>query len=247
MGYCYDQEGKLCCDVCSSSGGVHKHKCPFGWCQPVALCPKCKEEHPEYLTKEFHRKNGCEKNSQEFHQQEKEKADLIAAGRFVRCSALWLPPEDKVKVIFHGQTVDKAYFMTQATYDAIPLMVNATIEDYQAKGTITECRNLDIRDPENKPVEVLDLTTTTKKQALIDYWTNQGIGNSIRPDTWEKIYIDEEYDILERTHKLVKESEPAAVITKEVILAKLTFNGLEVCGRRGRKAPFNQIKLELNI
>lgn len=192
MGYSYC-DGKLCCDVCSRSGGVRKYRCPFGYCQATALCPDCKERHPEYLSKELHRKNGCEKNSQEFDQQEKEKADLLAQGKYVRCSALWHPPADKVKVIFHGQTGDKAYFMTQATYRAIPLGVNATIEDYQAKGEITECRNLDIYNPETEPVKEL-------------------------------------------------EPAPPVITTKQV-----TFNGMSVCGKRGRKAPANQTRLELSL
>lgn len=85
-----------------------------------------------------------------------------------------------------------------------------------------------------------ELAIAVKKQALIDYWTKQGIGNSIRPDTWEKSYIDEQYDILARTHQL----EPAApvITTKQV-----TFSGMAVCGKRGRKAPANQTRLELSL
>ena len=92
----------------------------------------------------------------DFTQQEKEKEELITSGRFVRCSALWHPPEDKVKVIFQGKDSEKAYFMNRATYHTIPYTVNATIEDYQAKGEITECRTLDIYDPENEPVKELE-------------------------------------------------------------------------------------------
>ena len=43
MGYCYDQNHRLCCDICGNSGGVRKMPCPVNWCQPVAACPTCRK------------------------------------------------------------------------------------------------------------------------------------------------------------------------------------------------------------
>jgi len=44
MGFCYDSHGRLCCDLCGSSGGVRKVRCPVNWCSPIAVCPKCRTE-----------------------------------------------------------------------------------------------------------------------------------------------------------------------------------------------------------
>ena len=41
MGYSYDMSNRLACDMCSKSGGVRKHKCPFGYCPPLAMCADC--------------------------------------------------------------------------------------------------------------------------------------------------------------------------------------------------------------
>lgn len=151
MGYCYTADGKLCCDVCDHSGGVRKFRCPFGYCQAVALCPKCKHEHPEYVTKAFHRKQGCEKNHNEFARQEAERASLIERGQFVRTSALWHPqrPGDNIKVIFQGRDrTSKAFWMSDKTYHAIPFGVNATPKEYRKHGAVAEARSLDIYDAE---------------------------------------------------------------------------------------------------
>ncbi len=144
MGYSYC-EGKLCCDVCGDYGQVRKYKCPFGYCPAIALCPKCKREHPEYTSKEGHRAHDCEKHSQEYHRQEEDKAAIINAGGVVRCAALG--HGQSVKVIFQGQHDEQAYLMSQATYDAIPLMVNATPDDYRKHGEVTPAQSLDIYQP----------------------------------------------------------------------------------------------------
>lgn len=154
MGYSCDDKGRLCCDICSSSGEVRKYRCPFGWCQAVALCPKCRKEHPEYVSKDLHRKYGCEKSHQEAVKQEAERQSLLDSGKFVRCSALWHPerPEPNVKVIFQGRSGEEAYWMSNKTYDSIPLLVNATPADYRKHGEIIKAANLEIYDAELEAV-----------------------------------------------------------------------------------------------
>lgn len=155
MGYCYTREGLLCCDVCSNVGGVRKYRCPFGWCQAIALCPSCKEKHPEYTSKKYHRKQGCEKQSIQFHGELERRASMIAAGEFVRCSTL-SHPEHKpldVKVIFQGgDHKEQAYWMTDKTYHAISYDAPATPADYRKHGKIKEAKNTKIYDAELEAV-----------------------------------------------------------------------------------------------
>lgn len=85
--------------------------------------------------------------------------------KFLRVSALlhYAIGTGMVKVIFRKggwQTVkemqdqgmetaeEKAYWMKPETYDAIPLGVDATIEDYQKHGELVEAVNTDIYDIE---------------------------------------------------------------------------------------------------
>jgi hypothetical protein len=49
MGYCYTNDGKLCCDKCSGSGDVRKRTCPhkvdgLPYCPAPALCDECLKE-----------------------------------------------------------------------------------------------------------------------------------------------------------------------------------------------------------
>ena len=151
MGYCYEAKtGALCCDVCDHAGGVRKFPCPFNYCQAIALCPACHTAHPEYTSKAHHRERGCERYSREFHQLEAKRQELIRQGHFVRCSAL-IHPEmtvaENIKVIFQGKDVEQAYFMSESTYHAIPLLVPATVEDYQQHGRVIPAQSVDIYQP----------------------------------------------------------------------------------------------------
>ncbi len=145
MGYCYDSGGLLCCDVCSNSGGVRKHRCPFGWCQAIALCSHCLEEQRYLLSKECHRGRGCEKASKKYKADLLERHNLITAGHCVRYSAL--AHGEHVKVLFTGDNGNIAFLMAHPTYDAIPLLTNATPGDYAAIGSIVAAKNADLRDP----------------------------------------------------------------------------------------------------
>ena len=121
MGYSYDSQGRLCCDVCSNSGAVRKYRCPFGYCPAIALCPTCRKTHAHYVSKKTHREHGCEEQSRIFDQHEQEKAQMMASGKFVRCAALGHSDREN-KVIFRGKdNEEKAYWMSPETYKAIPL------------------------------------------------------------------------------------------------------------------------------
>jgi hypothetical protein len=156
MGYSYTAAGKLCCDVCDNDGGVKKYPCPFGWCQPIALCPECKAKHPEYVSKAHHRERGCERQHLEFERQKKERQDLIDAGQVVRCAALSHQehPGPNIKVIFKGKIGERAFWMSQETYHSLPLVDNATPADYRRHGPIMEARNVDLLDAELEEVAV---------------------------------------------------------------------------------------------
>ena len=156
MGYSYCG-GLLCCDVCGDTGGVRKHKCPFGWCPKVALCPKCKREHPEYLTKSYHREHGnCEENHLRFERQKAKELQLLNEGKLLRRSALQHKTKTswRIKVIFRGlfkegkEQIIRAFWMAPRTYRAIELGVPASVEDYKALGKVTRARNADIYDAE---------------------------------------------------------------------------------------------------
>jgi hypothetical protein len=68
---------------------------------------------------------------------------ILIEGKYVRCAALL--HDTRVKVIFRNfGGRERAYFMDEGTYQAIPLLKPASIEDYHILGSITECQNTDI-------------------------------------------------------------------------------------------------------
>lgn len=142
MGYSYDMKGRLACDHCGVSGGVGKIPCPFGWCPAPALCRPCRKALAHDLTPEAHRARGCERHSLEFHRQRQERQEMLEAGQFVRCAAL--RHDGHIKVVFDGKAGSVAYFMSPATYEAIPILVNATPQDYERLGTITKAQTAEI-------------------------------------------------------------------------------------------------------
>lgn len=153
MGYSYDRNGRLCCDICDSSGGVRKYRCPFGYCHAIALCPKCKSEHPEYVSKEFHRKHGCDARQKELARFQQERISMQASGKFIRTSALLHPkrPQPNIKVIFSGANGEcQGYWMTDKTYYSIPIgeLNNPTPDDYCKFGKVIKAKNENIYDME---------------------------------------------------------------------------------------------------
>ena len=153
MGYSYRKNYatgrlELCCDICGKSGGVRKYHCPFGYCPPIAACQECRKnpEHKHHFSKKFHREHGCEKLHLEFTAKEEKKYNLIDNGIPVRCSAL--NKDNKIHVLFHFKADPKSgvmstvgYYMSKATYDAIPLGEVATPDDFRKFGTLEEAPN----------------------------------------------------------------------------------------------------------
>lgn len=143
MGYSYEGK-KLCCDNCGKAG-ARKYRCPFGYCPAEALCPECRKAHPEWVSKAYHRQKGCERSHLDYQAEQQRGRDLLAAGKWLRVSALWHPP-NRVKVIFKSQTGEKAYWMTNEEYDRVGLRANATLDDYKVIGP---AKNTDLYDGED--------------------------------------------------------------------------------------------------
>ena len=145
MGYSYHKNLRtgrynLCCDFCGSSGNTKKYRCPFGYCPPIAACPKCHKEHKDKFSKEFHRSSGCEKGHRDFERKNKQRELMLASGQPVRCSAL-STGNGQVHVLFQTQVGTYSpcvgYYMSKATYDSIPLGDNATPDNYRVYGELT--------------------------------------------------------------------------------------------------------------
>ena len=147
MGYCYDVDGRLCCDVCSSSGGVRKYRCPFGYCPAIAMCPRCRKAHPEYVSKAYHRTRHCEEHALQMRQERQEKERLLDAGHYIRCSAL--SHNGRVKVLFQNKAGNlRAYWMSHRNYEGRGLMVPTTVADYKSHGRVTRAKSTEIYDAE---------------------------------------------------------------------------------------------------
>lgn len=141
MGYVYGYDPltgreKLACDYCGKIGDVRKHNCPFGYCQPVAMCPSCWEKHKKTWRSE-HIKSRCDEYESEFQEREQTKKGLLNQGYMVRVAAEGMPNK-KVKVWFRDISGNESqYMMDESTYHAIPLMTPATLESYKRHGKVT--------------------------------------------------------------------------------------------------------------
>lgn len=141
MGYCTDNQGRLCCDICGRAGGVRRVRCPFGYCPSCAACPECRKTHKQKFSAANHRAHGCEAKHNECVRRDEERAALLRAGRLVRCAAVSDGPG--VKVWFESLTSrDHLRWMTSPTYQAFRLLDNVTLEQFQAVGQVVESPEL---------------------------------------------------------------------------------------------------------
>jgi hypothetical protein len=136
MGFCYDNRGRLVCDICGAAP-AKKYRCPFGYCQATAACEKCRKERAELFGKPHHREHGCEANHNRYVAQERKKKELLERGEAVRCSALG-NGDDRVHVLFRLRGEGTiGFYMATATYHAIPMLEPATPNDYRQHGELT--------------------------------------------------------------------------------------------------------------
>ncbi len=136
MGFCYTNDGRLCCDICGAAG-AKKYRCPFGYCQATAACPRCRRERDELFGRAAHREHGCERLHNEYQAQQDEREAMLGDGKALRCSALG-DDSGRVHVLFRrhdGQC--EGWYMSSETYRSIPLGDNATPDDYRQHGVLS--------------------------------------------------------------------------------------------------------------
>lgn len=143
MGYCYGRSSSgryaLCCDHCGKVG-ARKRPCPYRYCPAVALCKECNAGEPGREYKRYHVENHCKEKHIAFTARWAETDRRIATGEFLRGAACSEEdcPKGWVKVWFKGACSDRIRFMPSETYDAIPMLTDATEADYAAFGLVLE-------------------------------------------------------------------------------------------------------------
>lgn len=137
MGFCYTRSGRLCCDYCGAAG-AKKYRCPYGYCPPVAACEACRETKTAQFSAAFHRELGCKAAHEKFQADLSDRSAMLAAGKSLRCAAAG-DNAGNVHVLFRKQDDSTVgWLMTSETYAAIPLLTNATPDDYRRHGELTE-------------------------------------------------------------------------------------------------------------
>lgn len=127
----------LCCDSCGVSGGVRRIRCPFGACPPVARCANCRKVYSYQDSKKHHRELRCDFQFTESERRAAKEAYLLSGGGHVRRAAR-NAGADGVHVLFvnkAGETV--GYYMAHETYDGLPALEPACVEDYRALGELS--------------------------------------------------------------------------------------------------------------
>jgi hypothetical protein len=131
----------LVCDFC----GAHPAKrvrCPYNYCQKWAICASCRTAGKAKLSSAGAgtHKEHCLPRSIECRDNDAKDAAIVATGAFVRRAALWhegLGGTAYTRVLFRDKNGTEKYaHMARETYDAIPLSVTATVQDYEKYGIV---------------------------------------------------------------------------------------------------------------
>jgi len=186
MGYIYAQDSKgrfnkLVCDKCGQAG-ARKYRCPFEYCQPIALCPTCRKMHPELVSRKTHRDAGCEKLHIEFTTKMDKEKDMREHGIYIRCSAMGVN-DGLVHVLFKNKDHIIGYYMDTETYHAIPLGEIAMPSDYLKHGPMYDAPS-DYVWGDNKPTvsrSVLVALQCVKDASLGPNPVNFSLGYKPRP------------------------------------------------------------------
>ena len=141
MGYSYGHNPKtgylaLACDQCGKADGTaRKCKCPHHYCQPPALCKTCRADDVIRAKLTLYHAEHCKPAAARARAHEEQRETLLKSGVPVRCSALGLK-DGRVHVIFQTNAGELGYYMPAQAYDAIPLLANATPDDYRKHGQL---------------------------------------------------------------------------------------------------------------
>lgn len=133
-GFIYDSQNRLACDYCAASGNVRRQKCPFGYCQAVAACPKCKKTHAVDFTPAKHREMGCEREMKEVREDNRRLREGLAQGRLLRVSAFMSSTQPgMVDVIFQdAHRRDTVRVFPKALYDSFSLTKAVFLDEFEA-------------------------------------------------------------------------------------------------------------------
>lgn len=115
--------------------GCKARPCPYGYCQRYYVCGACwlKPEVKALFTREGGKHEACRISAEAYEIKETEKAQLLAAGKFLRVAAL-AQEGDTVHVIFRNGSGDEiGRYMPAAVYQAFGYSTNTTVEDYEAE------------------------------------------------------------------------------------------------------------------
>ena len=151
--YCHN---RLCCDECGSCDGtVRRVRCPWNYCPRFSLCASCRTRSGKFFlrvgrlpqSKEEHRAHGCEEGHRRFEAERQHERDLVAAGFYLRHSAMNTDATDPatgeriVQVVFGAApwgTVgpERWTLMRATTYEAEGVGRVATVEDFARIGPV---------------------------------------------------------------------------------------------------------------
>lgn len=131
MSYSYDSlTGQLVCDRCGTADEtVRKHRCPWGYCLPSALCETCWET-PAIRQREKDSHVDCKAKSEAYERRETERLEMLDAGKRIRAAALSID-QGRIHVIFQTKNGHVGAYMSPETYHAFPYGENHTWEDYE--------------------------------------------------------------------------------------------------------------------
>ena len=133
MGLKTSPDGKVCCEFCATTLLVKTFRCPFRYCESVAMCPACSKKHPHLKTKAGHRHTGCEENAIKVKAQTRERQEIFNAGQFLLAASL-KTGESLIHAIFRSGDARIGRFIPEALFCSADKTINPTLEDFERRG-----------------------------------------------------------------------------------------------------------------
>lgn len=123
-------EGKICCNYCGTTLLVKTFRCPFRYCEQVAMCPACERQNLHRKTKAGHRALGCEAEASKLKAEQLSRQEIFSSGKYLLASTRRVGPE-LVHAIFRSESSKLGRFIPESIARRLEERTNLTLEDFE--------------------------------------------------------------------------------------------------------------------
>lgn len=123
-------DGKVCCSFCGTTLLVKTYRCPFRYCEQVAMCSACSKKNPNYKNKSGHRVLGCEQKASELKAEQTARRQIFCSGGFLLASTRNINA-DLVHAVFRSESSRVGRFLPKSYLQQYEHQPNPTLDDFE--------------------------------------------------------------------------------------------------------------------